>query len=234
MTTKQIIDAHFVSNYNYYKRICYRYCRGSVIHEDLLHKTYEKFLEVKEEVILKFHKLNRLYNLGLRIIRSLYQKRNQLKKNKQSSTSELAMVSGNFDISDYVVFASHWIDEDSEFRISNTVLKILSLIEVNKTDYTEIDFLDLEKSINELLIDPDKTVGVTIFLQASEISINELHRNSGISRYYLTEKYNEGLNNLKTHIQNEQRNNIKRASESHRSEPREIQILDKEKRTVAA
>lgn len=183
--TKEIIDTHFKLNYNQYKKVCYNYCNGSVCHEELLHKCYEEFLKVKQETIIKLYDLNQLYNMGLRIIKFLFKKRFRVKKYNRGSTNDLFEFKG-MDIEN--------INENRLYKTSNDC-------------YSEIDYLSLDKAINELLSNPNTSTSVTIFLQANETSINKLSNESGISRFYLTKEYNKAKEYLKTHIQNESRNN---------------------------
>lgn len=194
MDTKLIIDKHFESNYDYYKRVCFKYCNGARCYEELLHNCYEEFLKVKQEVIIKFHELNRLYNIGLKIIRSLWQKRFKVKKYKRGETSEL------FDLS---LSGLGTKIKDEPNQIENNC-------------FSESDYLSLDKAVNDLLKDRRKNMAVTIFLQANELAdkhepndlgISALARKSGISRFYITREYKKGKEYLKTHIKNERQTN---------------------------
>ena len=79
---KEIVDAHFLENHEYYKKVCRYSFKDRYLWEDLLQETYLCFLRVKPETIEKYHELGKLRSIGNIIIRSLYQDRKRAKKNK--------------------------------------------------------------------------------------------------------------------------------------------------------
>ena len=236
MTSKEIIDKHFNERYSYYRSICFTVTgKDDDVYKDLLHETYLAFLIIKEDVIFQFSKIDKLHYLGIRTIKQLFGKRFCKKKYSKNLSSPLFMAVDEFfridkptsGLSGAIMINSGLKgamgrEEFTEFELQNAD---------EQPKYSEQDYLRLDKAIAELLTDPVKTVGVTIFLQANETSILELSRNSGISRYYLTNKYKEGLNELKKQLQNE--NSITGNTSPHRTESGNLQILDKPKREAS-
>lgn len=97
---KAVVDKHFTDNYKYYRKVCYQYYGGRYLLEDLLHEVYLGFMKIRPELIDSFNQINKrtglnnLKNLGLLIIRSLYQKRFYKKKYERGSDSPLSEMNG--------------------------------------------------------------------------------------------------------------------------------------------
>lgn len=229
MTTKEIIDSHYSDRYNYYRAICLQITnKDDLIYKDLLHDTYEALLKIKEETIIRFNKIDKLHYLGIKTIKQLYGKRFNKKKYTKNLSSPLFIA-----VDEFIRLDS--IRHNDEFN-EETNNRLFELEDCNDTEFSEEDYLLLDQAITALLKDPEKTVGVTIFLEVSETNILQLHKDSKISRYFLTSKYKEGIQNIKKYIENEREKNntITGNPVTHRSESREIPLLDKEKRTIAA
>lgn len=237
MTPKEIIDKHFQERYNYYRSICFTVTgKDDDVYKDLLHETYLAFLIIKDDVIIQFSKIDKLHYLGIRTIKQLFGKRFCKKKYSKNLSSPLFMAVDEFFRIDrpteYFGRLASGTNVHRIIEVDNNEVFSFELQDSNEQPkYSEQDYLRLDKAIAELLRDPIKTVGVTIFLQANETSILELSRNSGISRYYLTNKYKEGLNELKKQLQNENSNTGN--TSTHPIKSGNIQILDKQKRETS-
>ena len=168
ITTKQIIDVHFNDNYKYYRKVCYRYYSGRFIYEDLLHELYLGFFKVKEDVILQFHNIDKLKNIGLLIIRSLFQKRNQHERTGDSVLLEIKTIESEIDI-----FYSIGIEDENpedliERKKKETQLdRMNALILANKDN----EFIQmLITSNNETLIDMAKEGNTTTYVIKQKIN----------------------------------------------------------------
>ena len=149
----EIIDTHFTTHLHYYRSICVRMCNGKS-GLDLLNLTYIKLREAKEELILKYYNKNKLKNLVIYYIRSLFQKRNAIKMNKNGNTNQL-------------------------YVHSKLPCNLPDNAEPPKFDITDDK---LNQVIVSALSDPNKSMPVSIFIQAQSTSISEIARNSKISR----------------------------------------------------
>ena len=175
ITTKDIIDQHFTDNYKRYQRVCYRYYRGRYLFDDLLNEAYFEFLKVKEDVILKFHAMDKLYNIGLKIIRSLYQKRFSTKKYEGASST-------------------------SALYESKTITLHIDRLDLSNESYDESQdllFDEVSKKIDKGLQSQDDWFCMTVFVKSQTESIFEMSKKTRISRPYLTKAYKEAILKLK-------------------------------------
>lgn len=187
---KDIIDKHFTDNYKYYKSICKRHI-NNITHEDMLHELYLKFFNVNHNVIIEYNGNGKLTNIGCMILRYLAQNRYRTKKNKQGSTSPLFISDVPCDINDLY---SQQADEHS------SVDYIIDLIESKiKEENKEELFSKLNHAIIKHLNSENNT-NIAVFLQANETSLYELHKDSGISRFYLKRSYEKGKELLKKEL----------------------------------
>lgn len=186
-TVKEIIDEHFKLSYRSYRARCYSYYKGGNKAEDLLHETYIDFLKVKPEVIYKFHALGRLHNIGLKLIRSLYQDRHRSKKNRQGSTSPLADTTTNYPVDTVAV---EFEDSDNDHEITHELF-------YNKSQQAIAKALSTQ---NEGTNHDSDYMKVSIFLQSLESPILEISRKTKIPRYYLSNLKKEGQQLLKEAI----------------------------------
>lgn len=168
----EIIDTHFTDNLSYYKSICIRMCNGKS-GLDLLHLAYIKLREAKEDLILKYYNKNKLKNLVIYYIRSLFQKRNNIKRNKNGSTSPLYIHS----------------------KLPNNLPDVIELPKVNDVKLNEI--------ILKCLSNPETSVPVTIFIQAQATNISEISKTSKLSRPYVTKMYEQGRKILYNQLNND-------------------------------
>lgn len=175
---KDIIDKHYTEYYKYYRKVCLSYTKDIELADELLHETYLGFLKAKTTTIIQFNTDNKLHFLGINILRSLWQKKKQVKKHIDGQTSTLFKSNNSFDISE------------------------LNLRLLKENHYSENEYNVLESAIRTLLNDSNKSMSIIIFLQANETSISEIHRHSKISRPYLTKHYNKGKQYLKQYIEN--------------------------------
>lgn len=187
---KNIIDKHYTDNYKYYKVICKRYI-NNITHEDMLHELYLKFFKVNEAVIIEYNKLNKLTNIGCMILRYLAQNRYRTKKNKQGETSPLFISNVPCDINDI-----YSLNNDEV----NSLDYIIDLIESKQTEENKEElFSKLNHAIIKNLNNENNTY-ISVFLQANETSLYELHKDSGISRFYLKRSYDKGKEILKKEL----------------------------------
>lgn len=185
MTTRQIVDEHFTSNYKYYRQVCYQYYRGRYLYEDLLNEAYLKFISIKPETIDKFLELNKLHCIGLKIIRSLYQKRtNGLKYSNAGGSSPLFETKG-------VEWSYNFID-DNQTKDEKEI---------------QLYFEKAVKTINEALTYPVTESKkrtpyqlVQTFLAVQESSIGRISIETGISRPHIKETYKQAKEYLKNEI----------------------------------
>jgi hypothetical protein len=178
MSVKAIVDEHFEKRYNYYKTVAFNYCKDADTAYEITHELYFLLLKVKNETIEKFSKANALHQIGLRIICSLWYKRFNIKRYDKGTTSSL-FITGN---------STNFID------VNNVLIK------ESKDEDIEDVLSILESNIIEMLNSKDQSSNITIFLQANATSINEIHKHSGISRFFLTKSYNDAKSELKKRI----------------------------------
>lgn len=160
--------------------------------DDLLHEAYIQMLKVKPEVIERFNSVGKLYNIGLLVIRSLYQKRYYKKRNKsEGGSSPLHEVNNEaskqvkFNILDIM---SYPLNGDDEF-LKPDLLEIITDYRSEedpcvKVKYVVSDALNIE--------DDSIRLSVGVFVKATEDSILGIHKKTGISRGYLSKRYKEG------------------------------------------
>lgn len=166
MSVKMIIDEHYTKYYHYYHMICTRFFKGRYIAEDMLHELYLGFLTVKSEVIIKFHAIDKLKCIGIRILKSLYSKRNLGTKRAGKTTSPLHELPMVFDVNELE------IETDN---ISN-----------------EYNYEKTEQAINKLTSNNDTWFVTQVFIQCQQTNISKLSRETKISRSYLTAAYKKG------------------------------------------
>lgn len=191
LSMKEIVDAHFLENHEYYKKVCRYSFKDRYLWEDLLQETYLCFLRVKPDTIEKYHELGKLRSIGNIIIRSLYQDRKRAKKNKNGHTSPL------FEFNSYS-------NEDSNLQDSNEL------------NYFEIELYELEMKVNydKALVLFDKALTepvsdhagassflkIKTFLAVQDSNIYRISKQTGINRKYITDVYNEAREYIKKEI----------------------------------
>jgi len=197
LTTQQIVDAHFTSNYKRYRGICYQYYRGRYLFEDLLNESYILFRQVKPETIQRFSELDKLHCIVLKIIRSVYQKRNYSARNKPSFYNKEAGCNSS------PLFETPTINFDLDIMCSD--IDILDVtqkeLEIQKHYERATELIGI--ALQEPVIDQKEKsnfLKITVFLDANRSSINHIHQKTGISRTYLTQVYKEGKQLLKDEI----------------------------------
>lgn len=174
---KAIIDEHFKSNYNYYKAVCFKFYKGRYLAEDLLHKTYEDFLNTNPETVLEFQKANKLKYLGIRIIKRLHSHKGRFKRHRDGSTSELFEVTGS--------------DPNPEF-----------VYEYVEKDHQAIE-RNIEKAgdfIKQKLQSPHDFFEMAVFCQAQNESILSISNKTNINRRALTIAYDSAQKQLLQHL----------------------------------
>lgn len=180
-SVKEIIDKHFQSNYEYYKSVCRSYYKKRYIYEDLLHETYSGFLKVKESTIIQFHELNRLHNIGLKIIRSLYQKRNQKQRKGDSPLKE-----------DNTVL---YYEENNEgLCCFDEVFDELEQSEERITKERKLD------TMNSLISANKDNRKIQLLIMNTHEKIVDIARESKTTTYYITKEINEAKEFLKANL----------------------------------
>lgn len=186
MLARAIVDEHFTKNYKYYRQVCYRYYRGRYLFEDLLNETYLKFIEVKEDTIFALYEIDKLHCIGLRIIRSLFQK-----KGRRSNTKENGNLSS-------VLFETPGIDYEYDFMASDNESD-----EQEIQEYFEKATSAIEKGLRSKS-DGQKErsvyLKVSTFLAVQQSNINQISKQTGISRPYITETYRQSQAYLQKEI----------------------------------
>ena len=149
-------------------------------------------LKVKPDVIIRFHELNRLHNIGLLVIRSLYQKRHQSKKIKSSGSSPL--------------FETPTI----ECRVNGESVNLIEGQGEQSEDFVNlindspnINIEDVFRAIDKLF--KTNRLHMDLLLKANEpgLSINKIHHDTGINRSYLTKVYQEAVKKIKKELNND-------------------------------
>lgn len=200
---KQIIDEHFKVNYNYYKNICNKYFNNRYIAEDMLHQLYLSFLDVKEDVVIKFNEIGKLKNIGGNILVSLYTKRNQGNKNKGASSSPLHEIPILHNTEKTIrsgvkIYCSKPEKESISFYKAGFYSK-QSDLDNSRYLIKEKQLSKMEVAINEKLTG-DTWFATKVFLLCQEQSILSLSKQTKISRSYLTKAYAKGQEILKAEI----------------------------------
>jgi len=163
-------------------------------------------LKVKPDVIVKFNELNRLHNIGLLVIRSLYQKRNQSKKIKSSGCSPLfetpiREIYINGQPINSIEDRRHELSDDFEVMTIPEWVRVFSGHEdrtvQNTTPEEIVEIIDRLFESNRLHMD--------LLMKANEpgLSINKIHKVTGIGRAYLTKVYKEAVDKVKTELNND-------------------------------
>ena len=186
MTSKQIIDTHFEKNYKYYRQVCYRYYRGKYLYEDLLNESYLEFLKVKEPVIFKFSNRDKLHCIGLKIIRSLYQKRFSKANRNKGNGCNSSQLFETPSISYEIEFTEQEGKDETEIQM-----------------YFERATIAIEKALTYPVSEgKDKTPYqlVQAFLAVEASSVNKISKETGISRTFITETYKQGKEYLKQEV----------------------------------
>lgn len=186
---KEIIDAHFLSHYEYYKKVCRYSFKDRYLWEDLFQETYLGFLKVKPETIQKYHDLGQLNKIGNIIIRSLYQERTRAKMNKNGHTSPLFEV-GKYEVTDF---------KDSE---------VLNQFEIELEEIENRDKYDkaievFGKALSEPVSNEKKAspfLKVKTFLAVHDSNIYRISKQTGINRKYITDVYNDAREYIKKEI----------------------------------
>lgn len=179
MDAKLIIDKHYSDNYNYYRSVCYNYYRGRYLWEDLSHELYIDFLKIKAQVIEKFHQLGKLKNIGLKLIRRLYERRFRAKRSTTNHNGEVSPLHETPGVS-YAI-------EISQADNKNYLAK-------------ELQFSKMERAIKQALQSQDRWFDVSVFLQSQDESILSISKKTRIGRDRLTRAANAGKEYLKQRI----------------------------------
>lgn len=196
LEAKQIADAHFAKNYNYYRTICYRCYRGRYLYEDLLNESYLKFIEKDPDVLLKFHREgrperhieDRFRSMVKLIIIETFRNRG-IKSNRcingETNNSSPLFETPSINL-DYDFIAEE--PQKNEVEIQNHFLKAVSAI--NKA---------LQEPVKEGKKKSD-WLKVRVFLEVEKTNINKLSKQTGISRPFITQTYIEGQKLLQKEI----------------------------------
>jgi hypothetical protein len=172
---KAVIDEHITLNERYYKSVCYQYYNGRYLWEDLFQEFYLEFLNLKSDLVQKFHEANKLNYLGALVIRNIYSKRGQHKRYKVGETSPL--------------FETVTIAENLNISLPQ---------EDDTTIYDKVDFKLVQDRLAELKRNDWFKHEVLMLLQNE--SINGLSKRTNINRKYLTDTYKDTCNQLKKEI----------------------------------
>lgn len=201
---KVIIDNHFVKYYDYYKSVCKKKYSGRYVADDLLHEVYLAFFKVNPEVIIKFNDVNKLQNIGGKIIISLFNKRNQGTKNKGKTTSPLHETPVN-DINDIRspkecnLLEIESNDDYIDYLLFND--NIFMEKEKERQRIKEIHLSNAQSVINQRLRDKETWFATEVFLQCQDKSILRLSKETRINRSYLTKAYDNGKEMLKSDLE---------------------------------
>jgi DNA-directed RNA polymerase specialized sigma24 family protein len=183
---RKIIDNHFATNYEYYRKVCKAYYRGADLADDLLHESFVSFTKVKPDVIERFNELEKLHCIVLKIIRSTYANRRRAKQNKQGNTSPLYIGSSTSVDYEFVNLVS--VEEDNVLlELEPKLLAVIKQAECEPVVYGK------GKELSNFL-------KVKVFVQANQQGIRQTSRSTGISRNYLAKIYNEGKEFLKQQL----------------------------------
>lgn len=202
---KTIIDEHIKVNYDYYHRVCKKYYNGRYIADDMVQELYLAFLNVKEDVILKFHSVNKLKNIGGKIALSLFNKRNQGTKNAGKSTSPLHEVPALTNHNDtFVVVDKNNFKDNDAFLTYDDFIDIANWKKSEPTEHDPCRHVIKEKQLStmaeamtRLMRNQDTWFEVTVFKECQNQSILSLSKETRISRSYLTRAYNNGRELIK-------------------------------------
>lgn len=205
---KTIIDEHIKVNYDYYHRVCKKYYNGRYIADDMVQELYLAFLNVKEDVILKFHSVNKLKNIGGKIALSLFNKRNQGTKNAGKSTSPLHEVPARTSVNNtFIVLDKNNYrpnENPDDFFNHDDFIDIVNWKKSEPTEHDPSRHIIKEKQLStmaeamtRLMRNQDTWFEVTVFKECQNQSILSLSKETRISRSYLTRAYNNGRELIK-------------------------------------
>lgn len=188
---KEIIDNHFLENYEYYKKVCRYSFKGRYLWEDLLQETYLCFFKVKPETIKKYSDTGQLLRIGSIIIRSLYQERKRAKKNSNGNTSPLFEIAGSYS-------EDNLIKDDSVLNYFE-----IELHELEIKDSYDKALKVFDKALSEPVINNKQAssfLKVKTFLAVQDSNIHRISKETGINRKYITDVYNEAREFIKYEI----------------------------------
>ena len=200
---KQIIDNHFTKYYNYYQSVCRNKYNGRYIADDLLHETYLAFFKVRPEIIVRFNDVNKLQNIGGKIIISLFNKRNQGTKNKGKNTSPLHEIPTN-DLDTIGKFKCDEFEIETADDYIDYLLFTDNLFmegEKERAKVKELRLSSVQGVINDRLRDKDTWFATEVFLQCQDKSVLKLSKETRINRSYLTKAYNSGKDVLRIELE---------------------------------
>lgn len=206
---RSIIDAHFTENYKYYESICRFQFGGNYLYQDLLQETYLALTQVKSETIEFYNEIGKLNCIVIRIIKALYGRRKNDKRNANGSTSPLYEIP-SVD-SRLVVFALRETDDFMNLapldKIPDDSLNPLELAIQEETIQRQFEQAnDLIKiALQEPVIETKGTeisnyLKVRVFTEVLNSNVNQVHKSTGISRAYLTRINREGQQYLQNKI----------------------------------
>lgn len=186
---KFIINKHFEDNYNYYKWVCNRYFNGRYLAEDMLHETYLKFFDQREDKIRNYNDLGKLRVLGVYFIRELFSCKSQTMKHKDGRTSPLHETSSNeFDFERY-----YNDDKDCE---------MLDAEVCQEDKREEVDLIKLERIKEEIVVSiQNDDHDMNVFVMAQTQSINKISKETNINRRSIQHSYDRAQIRLKRLIQ---------------------------------
>jgi len=183
-----------------------RYYNGRYLHEDLLHELYLGFLKVSPQTILEFHERNRLHNIGLWIIKSIYQSRKCLKKYNttvrkggDSPLSETSAIS--IELPDDLDIFYNIGNEQEDIDISPRTKNIFKDIEVERE-------VDIQRRKHETRLDTLNTriwaekdnEKVQLMIMCVNEGIPKVAQRMETSEYYIRKDFNEIKETLKLDI----------------------------------
>jgi len=174
-----ILNEHIIANMNFYQTKCKSLYRGRYLYEDLFQEFYLKFIELPDKKVDELKRLDKLTGAGLYIIRFLFYRRNQNKKNGLPITS-LFETAGNLEI-----FDSFETQELSE----------------QKNKYSDEIAEKLKQTISKYLANEKYELDILYWLQGQEQTLTSIAKESKINRVYVSAGYNRAEKLLKQELQ---------------------------------
>jgi DNA-directed RNA polymerase specialized sigma24 family protein len=206
---RSIADAHFTQNYNYYRTVCRYQFKGNYLYEDLLQETYIELLRVKPETIEFYSEIGKLNCIVIKIIKHLHSHRRRRKYHHDGHTSQL-FETADIDYSNWVE-SDEAIDQTRRMPFDNELNSFLeNFEEVLETENRIQRQFDQARELMELAkLEPVKYdkgselsdfLKIKVFEEVNKSSVNRVHKDTGISRAYLTRIYREGKEYLQKNI----------------------------------